>query len=259
MRFLARFGLGLCGLALLISPLVKAQPPAPVSNEALPAGVQVAGHQHKGLFGWRHCVECQRAWAKKHDGVDVPPPPSYMPAGVVPGQVVHEHMQGSQCAACEAGAGETGPVTVVQSYPPGHAVVGGPTLAGNYAPGYAVVGGVPGVPGADPTPVGVSRTGLTQWNGPRMAAGGPRTGSGAAAFDPSVLPSSMLPAQTALADPSSKRPHVISHLLGFGGISRQVRESREDKRRQSHASISYDPAAQPIQELPASMVYDKGH
>ena len=37
-------------------------------------------HTHKGLFGRRHCVECQRAYVKAHDGVDVPAPPSIAPA-----------------------------------------------------------------------------------------------------------------------------------------------------------------------------------
>ena len=100
MRFLARFGLGLCGLALLASP---ARPCAGrsaadrLSSPATAADGQAAGHHHKGLFGWRHCVECQRAMAKKRDGVDVPPPPSMMPAGVMAGQVVH--VQGDPAAA----------------------------------------------------------------------------------------------------------------------------------------------------------------
>ncbi len=78
-------------------------------------------------------------------------------------------------------------------------------------------------------------------------------------YDPSVLPSSMIPAQTALADSPSGRPHVISHLLGFGGISRHIREKREDKQREAHASIAYDTPAKPVQDLPASVVYGKGH
>ena len=61
MRFLARLGLGLCGLALVTSAVVKADDPAaPPSDAVVPQAAQVAGHHHKGLFGWRHCVECQR-------------------------------------------------------------------------------------------------------------------------------------------------------------------------------------------------------
>ena len=95
-----------------------------------------------------------------------------------------------------------------------------------------------------------------QWNGPRMAAG-PRMGS--AGYDPSVMPSSMIPAQTALDGGSNDRPHVISHLFGIGGIARHRREARDDKERDKHASIAYDPPAQPVTEVPASLVYGKGH
>ena len=52
------------------------------------------------------------------------------------------------------------------------------------------------------------------------------TGAG---YDPSVMPSSMIPAQTALDGGTNDRPHVISHLFGFGGITRHRREAREDK------------------------------
>ena len=52
---------------------------------------------------------------------------------------------------------------------------------------------------------------------------------------------------------------MISHLFGFGGITPAAREAREDRQREQHASISYDPPAQPVNELPASMVYGKGH
>jgi hypothetical protein len=36
-------------------------------------------------------------------------------------------------------------------------------------------------------------------------------------------------------------------------------EARDDRRRQAHASISYNPSAQPVNEVPANLVYDKGH
>src|SRR5208283_1730605 len=113
MRFLARFSVGLCGLALVTSAVVKADDPAaPPSDAAVPQAVQVAGHHHKGLFGWRHCVECQRAWAKKHDGVDVPPPPSTPAAAAMAGTIVPDHNHGSPCSACQAGTIVSGPVSV---------------------------------------------------------------------------------------------------------------------------------------------------
>ena len=152
----------------------------------------------------------------------------------------------------------SGPVSVVESYPPGHAVVGGPVMAGNLPPGYAVVGGGAAEPaGVDPAPVGVSRAVQSQWNNPRLASMPPR--AGVASYDPSVQPSSMIPPQTALDTQTSTRPHILSHLFGIGGISRHIRESREDKERDAHASIAYDTPSQPVNEVPASVIYGKDH
>ena len=305
MRFRARFRLGLCGVALFTAGVAKADDAAvPAKNGAAPAlasapapargdtpasavdiasatargdahqvastgpapASQAAGHHHKGLFGWRHCVECQRAWVKKHDGVDVPPPPSGLPASVanVPGSVVRgpaaaDHGHGIGCSACQDGTVVGGPATVVESYPPGHAVSGGQVMAGNYPPGYAVSGGnfAPGVASIEPTPVGVSRSSQTRWNSSRVAATGPRVPAGP--YDSSVRPSSMIPPQTALDPETTSRPHILSHLLGFDGITRHFRESRDEKDREAHASISYDSTSQPVTALPASEVYGKGH
>ena len=259
MRFLARLGLGLCGLALVTSAVVKADDPAaPPSNAVVPQAAQVAGHHHKGLFGWRHCVECQRAYAKKRDGVDVPPPPSTTAAAAMAGTIVQDQNHRADCATCQAGTVVSGPVSVVESYPPGHAVVGGPVMAGNLPPGYAVVGGGgPGPAGVDPAPVGVSRAVQSQWNNPRLASIPPR--AGVAPSDPSVQPSSMIPPQTAVDTQTSTRPHILSHLFGIGGISRHIREVREDKERDAHASIAYDNPSQPVNEVPASAVYGKDH
>ena len=323
MRFRARFRLGLCGLALFTAGVVKADDAAvPAKNGAAPAlasvpaparadtpasavdiasatargdahqvastgpapASQAAGHHHKGLFGWRHCVECQRAWVKKHDGVDVPPPPSGLPASVanVPGSVVRgpaaaDYGHGIGCSACQDGTVVGGPATVVESYPPppGHAVSGGQVLAGNYPPGYAVSGGqvlagnypagyavsggnfAPGVASVEPTPVGVSRSSQTRWNSSRVAATGPRVPAGP--YDPSVQPSSMIPPQTAVDPETTSRPHILSHMLGFDGITRHFRESRDEKAREAHASISYDSTSQPVTALPASAVYGKDH
>ena len=258
MRFLARLSVGLCGLALVTSAVVRADDPAaPPSEAVVPQAAQVAGHHHKGLFGWRHCVECQREYAKKRHGVDVPPPPSTAEA-VMAGPIVHDHNHGAGCAACQAGTVVSGPVSVVESYPPGHAVVGGPVLAGNLRPGYAVVGGGgPAPAGVDPAPVGVSRAVQSQWNNPRIASMPPR--AGVAPYDRSVQASSMIPPQTALDTQTTTRPHILSHLFGIGEISRHIREAREDKERDAHASIAYDTPSQPVNEVPAAVVYGKGH
>ena len=218
---------------------------------------------------------------KKHDGVNVPPPPSGSPASYanVPGTVMSgpaaiDRGHGAACSACQAGTVVSGPATVVESSPPGHAVAGGQALAGNYPPGYAVSGGQvlagnyppgpavsggnfgPGVASVEPTPVGVSRSSQTPLKNPHMAATGPRAPAGP--YDPSVQPSSMIPAQTALDRETTARPHILSHLLGFDGITRYFRESRDDKFRDAHAAISYDSASQPVTEVPATAVYGKG-
>ncbi len=282
MRSLARLGLGVCGLALVTTAVVKAQDPAALpARTVVPQGGQVSGHHHEGLFGWRHCVECQREMARKRDGVDVPPPPS-SPYAAAPmnGTIVHQHNGAVPCAACQAGAVVSGPVTVVESYPPGRAVVGGPVtivesyppgravvggpmMAGNLPPGYAVMNGGPAMAGADPTPVGVSRAAQAQaqvqaqWNNPRLASVPPRPGAGA--YDPSVMPSSMIPAQTALDTQTATRPHILTHLFGIGEIRRHIRDTREDRGRDAHASIAYDAPTTPVTQLPASVVYGKDH
>ena len=107
MSFLARFGLGLCGLSLVAAPAVRAQAPASPYPANPPAAAQAAAHHHKGLFGYRHCVECQRAYVKAHDGVNVPPPPSALPPGVIPGAAVYQQ-----------GAAAPGPAVYQQALPP---------------------------------------------------------------------------------------------------------------------------------------------
>ena len=73
------------------------------------------------------------------------------------------------------------------------------------------------------------------------------------------MPSSMIPAQTALPGTSSGRPHILAHLFGVSEIGRVHKEEREEKARQAHAAISYSPPNGPVNELPASVVYGKGH
>jgi hypothetical protein len=87
-----------------------------------------------------------------------------------------------------------------------------------------------------------------------MAAAGPRPGAGA--YDPSVVPTAIPPAQVALQGPGSNRPHIIGHLFGFPQFGK-IRREREDKQREKHASIAYDQPGAKVTELPASMVYGK--
>jgi len=255
MRFRARLLLGVCGLALAVPAAVVA---APLGDDE--AGHAVVGdqpepapHHHKGLFGRRHCVECQRAYAKSHDGVDIPAPPPLDQAGGMAGQVVGG--QPGKCATCQGNVVMSGPVMSADAHAPGYAVVGGPpAAAGADAPGYAVVG--EGAQGFDPAPIGVAKAGQAQWADPRMAAMGQRPATGAGAYDSSVVPTSLPPAQVALAGPGHDRPRIIGHLLGIPKFG-QIRRAQADQERQKHAAIAYDQTNQPVTSVPASMVYGK--
>jgi hypothetical protein len=225
-------------------------------------------HDHKGLFGWRHCTECQRARAKARDGIDVPPPPSAAlpPGTIVPGSVVYGHEHGHQhghqhgqppvmlshvqegtCVACEQAAGTivSGPAMSADPTVPGYASVGGPS-----GPGYASVGG-----DAPPSPIGVARAHA----GPAGISPG-RPGFGTQ--DASIMPASAaIPAApTPMGDTGPTRPHVLGHLFGVSDLARERRERRglkAQKLRDQHAAIAYDEKSQPVTELPASVVYGK--
>ncbi len=287
MHFPKRFIPGLLGLALAAPLTAEAVAQGHGGNpQAAPIGldhvepgdyqptaapVAASAHDHKGLLGWRHCAECQRARAKARDGVDVPPPPSALRPGQgqLPGHAAHHghaHAAGHDhtasntgCAACAAAAVVQGSVVdgtivegsivVTDAYPPGQAVAGGETnLAASMPPGRAVAG-------SDPAPVGVSRASqgnFTPFNN-SMAA----TDARSALRDPSVMPTSLPPAQTAIGGATGARPRVISHLLGLPDLRRLNRERNAYKNREGHAAISYGDAAGPVTELPASMVFGK--
>jgi hypothetical protein len=254
MRLSARLLLGLCGLALAV-PAVMAGPLGDDQASSVPAGMQAPQpppHHHKGLFGRRHCVECQRAYAKAHDGIDIPPPPEIGPMAAAPG---HVHTgQSGDCLTCQGGVVVSGPVIVGDPHAPGYAVVGGggATVAGADAPGYAVVGET--VTGPEPAPIGVSRARQPSWADSRTGAPSARPGAGP--VDPSVVPTGLPPAQVALTAPGHDRPHIISHLLGIPKLG-QSRRAREEQERQKHAAIAYDQPNRPVNELPAAMVYGK--
>jgi hypothetical protein len=220
-------------------PMSGAMPPgmgAPVATTA----ASPASHHHHGLLGRRHCVECQRAHAKAVDGVDVPPPPGYPGApGMAPGGTV-----------------VSGPV-VVREYiiggpgdpnAPGYAVVGGPQVA----PGYAVVND--GMPGSEPTPIGVARGTHNAPVDPRMAAAMSRPGGGS--YEPAVMPTSVPPPPSPMSGPGHNRPHVISHMLGLPILGKH-HEERVEKRREHHAAEAYGDSNEKVTELPASVVYSR--
>ena len=257
MRIHSRLLLGMFGLALAVPTVAVAAPFGDDEGSyAAPGGQpqpQTSPHQHKGLFGRRHCVECQRAYVKAHDGVDVPAPPPIESGAMMHGQVIAG--PAGSCPTCQGNAIVTGPVLTTDAHAPGYAVVGGPgSMASADAPGYAVVGDGP--MGQDPTPIGISRSAQGLAGGPRMAAAGARPGA-AGAYDPSVVPTAIPPAQVAMEGPGHDRPHIISHLLGLPKLG-QIRRGREDKEREHHAAIAYDQPGAKVSELPASMVYGPG-
>ncbi len=215
---------------------LSSTPTAVGENQPVPAQ-----HHHKGLFGWRHCVECQRARVKAHDGIDIPPPPSqagmvYQGPAMVTGPMVMNDPRG---------------VVVNGSQEAGYAVIGpgGPEDAA----GYAIVGG-PGS-SAEPTPIGLARGGMNPWADPRMAAMSPRPGAGP--YDPAVVPSALPPAQSAMSGPGHDRPHILSHVFSIPRFGAH-REEREERQREKHAAIAYGDPTQKVTELPASVVYGKG-
>ena len=229
---------------ILLEPGTGYQPTPGYQPQSAPApGPQMAGpmpHRHKGLFGWKHCVECQRARVKQRDGVDIPPPPS---------------QPGMAGMAVQGGMVVSGPVVITdsqgevirESQEGGFAVVG--PGGDPSAPGVAVVGG------AEPTPVGVARGGQNPLADPRLAAMSRRPGAGS--FDASVVPTSIPAAPDAMSGPGHDRPHIISHVLGLPQLGR-LRRDREEKERQHHAAIAYGDPNRKVTEVPASVVYSNG-
>jgi hypothetical protein len=269
MRIHSRLLLGMFGLALAVPTVSSAAPfgdDAPASTAAAAGGTaaqaQPQTHHHHGLFGRRHCVECQRAYVKAHDGVDVPAPPPIEAGAMMHGQVIAGPVmagQGGSCSTCQGNAVVMGPVLTADAHAPGYAVVGGPgAMASADASGYAVVGGE-GAMGQDPAPIGLSRSAQGSYGGPRMAAAGARPGA-AGPYDPSVVPTSIPPGQVAVPGPEhEKRYKIIAHAIGMPKFGRRRRE-QEDQEREKHAAIAYDQAGSKVTELPASMVYGpSGH
>ena len=146
-----------------------------------------------------------------------------------------------ECESCQIPGGAvmaSGPVMMTANAP-GYAVVGGEQPA----PGYAVVGGT--VPVAEPAPIGVMQV------RPAVAAASRRGPT-----DPSVTPSAF--AQDTITNPAAGRPHVLTHLFNLDMIGRRSAEERERREREGHASIPYGPMNEPVNDLPASVVYGKG-
>ena len=262
MRFLARFGLGLCGLSLVAASRGAGPGPCVRRYAGRPAGRGAGGRASpQGIVRLsRHCVECQRAYVKTHDGVDVPlrlrPCP---PGGGLRGQVaVHQHVPAAATAAARPArpARSSSGRSRTSTRPcPGPCGRRRPGAAGQYAPGHAVVGG--------------AIRGCRAWIRPRSAwlvrLAGPWAGPHGGGRRPGQQPlrsggpaDQQIPPQTAIDNASTGRPHVISHLFGLGGITRTSRRPARTRQKQQHASIAYDPPSQPVNELPASWSTSKG-
>ena len=186
MRFRARLVLGLFGMALAVPAVVMAGPvgddePMPgATGMQAPPQAQAEPHHHKGLFGRRHCVECQRAYVKAHDGVDIPAPPP-IDAGGAQGQVI----VGAHCPTCQGEHGRVG--TGREPRLTRSRICGGRRLWRSRrpdAPGYAVVGEA--IVGSEPAPIGVAKAHTHGATDPRMAAMGGSSRRGT--VDPSVVP-----------------------------------------------------------------------
>ena len=222
MRVFATVGCTLAGLALLASSARAQQPVARDAN-----GDPVKSGKSKSAM--HLCGKCQRLVLQKR-GVHVPPPPPLPPGAVV---------KGASCGRCGAAtqvvAGNMPPVPSRSGGTPGRAVVGGPMPA----PAAFVSNGV------EPMPIGMVA--------PRMAAARPPAPAGSR--DGSVTPTAM--ASDPVRPPGHNHPRVISHLFGLDALGKERAERRERSERESHASIPYGGAAQPVTDVPASMVYGK--
>jgi hypothetical protein len=252
MSRLARIGLVLLGLALAVPPHLWADPPdsTPPRADAKKSSV----HSHRaGRFRTRHlCPDCQRAELLAQ-GIQVPPPPA------TPRDVV---MQSEPCPRCEeaAMAAASAPGAAA-AMPPVPARLSGPAMAATAGnpPGYAVT--VPMAPTAQPTPIGVVQANYSRMAPPTAARpaahGGPSGGMTHDAMRNGTMTPRTPPPATAVTGPPSRSPNILGHMLGLTALGRGQREAWERRRRESHASLSYDPPNQQVTELPASMVFGR--
>ena len=131
------------------------------------------------------------------------------------------------------------------------------TPAGSYAAQSAPVSAVydpSQMPG--PTPIGVMQANFAQ---PGAMPAAPASVPTARSLQPghAVAEAGSSPAPFMHKSTSSKNPMILTHLLGFRNYAADWREMRANKTNQAHASIPYNNDGTTINELPASMVYDK--
>ena len=279
MRTLVRMNVAVMGLSAAFVPgFLSAQTPAPAGYAPAPsaymsapqppmaakaAGKPVAApapHKHKGRMICANCAKKQEA----------------MPAERI---VACAHSKNGVCPTCQALLAMPGTVTIGAPAPapamsnapaeaPGRAVVSSspvPTANAN-APAMAVYdpSSMP-----EPAPVGVmqanyARPGAMPGGMPGAMPAGASSIPTAGSLQPghsiaAAGPAGASPAPFQHKNTSSKNPKVISHLLGFGDFGAEWREQRANKKSQAHASIPYNSEGTTINEIPASMVYDRSH
>lgn len=241
MRSLARIGCALAALALAGSSLAQAGMPIPAPG---PYNAGKSAHKVKKKKVERLCAECLRAKVKKEQGIIMPP------AGPLPAGVPVKGMECTKCGrATVVDSGPRVPSTTLPGRTPSGKVGGAMVFE---APGRAVVSDAPPVAvvsnGLDPAPIGVV--------GPRVAGMMPNPSNRPGLRDPAVMPSSM-EASEPVGMSGFRRPHIITHLLDLDMVGRHRSEERARRKRDSHASISYDQSVNTVNDLPLSAVYGR--
>jgi hypothetical protein len=235
MRSLARMGCALAALAMAAPTLAQAGMPI-----AAPGPYNAGKSAFKKKKVERLCAECLRAKVKKEQGI-IMPPSGPLPAGVP--------VKGTECTKCgRVTMVDTGPKTPSNALP-GMAATGMVGGAMVYeAPGHAVVGDAPMFAGngVDPAPIGMV--------GPRVAGMMPNPSSRPGLRDSAVMPTAM-EASEPVGMPDFKRPHIVTHLLDIDLLGRRHRFEREERKRETHAKISYDQSVHMVNDLPLSSVY----
>jgi hypothetical protein len=234
MRRLAHISMALLGLALAI--------PATALGFDDPPASSPAPHKHGLFHRAKDCPACSSAKAAQAaiHVVQAPapapaPPPMMLPEGSkITGCA---HSANGVCAACRKILEAPGQIVMVAPGAPANAVAAAPAAA----PGRVVIADT-----SDPMPVGLMRTDYHP--GAPGTPGAPSMSVPANGRDPFMPPK-----------PESK-PHILSHLFGFADVGNDVRTaaaSRDRKKREAHAAISYGENASKVEDLPASMVYGK--
>ena len=267
MHRFARTSLALVGLSLAVPASAPAQnapagygpAPAAVGMDGRPIAAPAAApapHAHKGRTICAKCMKAKEAQAQ-----------------MGPGKIVAcAHSKNGVCTACAALLALPGTVTMGSPSPalatsgmpesspsgeaPGRAVV---ATAGAPASGVSVAYDPSGM--AEPAPIGVMQANYAKsapagMTPPGSATGGAMPSQPGRAFAASGPDAGPGPAPMQRKSGNFPRPNVIGHLLGFNGFG-ELRGERAARKKEAHAMISYDAPGTTVNELPASMVFDK--